>query len=286
MGIKPKTGFPIFTKGGVIMFKKLILVFATFQVNALELNLGDLEIPAVCEAIPGLTMPVDLSPACLAAQMAASAQPYLLPAANQLCQILEGTTAAVGVIQIQVNTAIEICQEAMLDLEKQMMFGASPQIATFMNNLYEHKKRLSGINSYQDLINLARSNDQLVAGLEQDDWDPIIDKSKDESVAAADRKLFEALTDTQYLVKKNLQEGGLSQQAAKVKTMLETTGSQVKLKEAQDMNVRMTAELVYQQHVFQQMLAQYLALQSAESLLESKHQDSRYKFFKGGDDEN
>lgn len=268
------------------MFKKIIFVLFAFDAVALELDLGDLEVPAVCEAIPALTTPVDLSPACLAAQIAAEAYPPLLPAANQLCQILEGTTATVGVIQIQVNTAIEKCQQAMLDLEKQMMIGASPEIANFLNTLNEQRERLAGIKSFQDLIDFATRNDQLVAGLEQTDWEEIITRSNDETVSYSDVKAFEAFVGANYLAKTNLQDGLLSQQAQKVKTMLETTGSHVKVKESQDMNVRMTAELVYQQHVFQQMLAQYLELQATRTQQDLANDDFKYRFFKGGSNEN
>lgn len=270
------------------MFKKISLVALTFfsiQAKSLELDLGDLEVPAVCEAIPGLTTPIDLSPACLAAQIAAQSQPYLLPAANQLCQILEGTTAAVGVIQIEVNTAIEKCQEAMLDLEKQMMFGASPQIAQFMNTLNDHYDRLSGIQSYQDLIDLARANDQLIAGVEADEWTEVVEKANDQSVSAADKAFFDTYRDAKYIAKQNLQEGGLSRQASKVKTMLETSGSHVKVKESQDMNVRLTAELVYQQHVFQQMLSQYLQMQSVRAQKTLAQESANYRFFKGDENE-
>lgn len=266
------------------MLKKLSFIFlgaVTFQAHSLELDLGGLEVPAVCDAIPGLTSPIDLSPACLAAQTAAQAQPYLLPAANQLCQILEGTTATIGVIQIEVNTAIEKCQEAMLDLEQKMMFGASPQIAQFMNSMYDHYDRLSGIQSYQDLIDLARANNQLVAGLEGDEWDKVVNKSNDESKTYANKSYFDTYRDVNYMAKENLQNGGLSRQSSKVKTMLETAGTHQKVKESQDMNVRMTAELVYQQHVFQQMLAQYLQLQSARAQIDLADESANYRFFKG-----
>lgn len=261
------------------MFKRIFMLcaFVNVATAGVDVGLTDLDVPAVCNSIEDITSPVDLSPACLAAQIAAQSYPVLLPAANQLCQILEGTTAAIGKVQIQINTVAEQCQNAMLELEEEMMVSMNPQITELYNSYEDHKKLLADILKYEDL--LRNGELQILLGVEIEEWEELLERTGNDTQTYADKQLYNSVNQSNYLLDKNLTEGGFARQQQKVKTMLQTAGSHISLKESQDMNVRMTAELVYQQQAFQQLLTQYLALKAGEEQQKLADVQARYDFF-------
>lgn len=261
--------------------KSIFLMSMSFHVLALDVDLGvDIEIPPICENIPQFAQPIDLSPACLSAQLAAESFPPLLPAANQLCQILEGTTAIQGVIQIEVNTIHEQCQLAFSQIQRDLLEGEY-DYAQILNGIFEQRQRVADSTNTVELLENAISNEE-VGFIPFESWSEILEQGNKGDYSR--NKLLEETAKSKYLAKFNIDSGNSQGQIERVKTLIDMTGRDVAVKGSQDVNVRLMGELTYQQQVFQQLLNQYLALLAAQEE-ERLAGEAYWKQFLGDDDE-
>ncbi|WP_395378208.1 hypothetical protein [Marinicella sp. W31] len=265
-----------------MLYKKVIfLLIVTNPIFALDIDLGaDLEIPAICENIPEFALAVDLSPACLSAQLAAEAFPPLLPAANRLCQILEGTTAIQGVIQIEVNTIHEQCQLAFSQMQRDM-FEGDYDYSQILNDILDRRRRVANSTNDIELLENAISQEQ-VGFISHEDWKDILAHGNKGDYARL--SLVDEVAKTKFLSKFNLDNGNAQGQIERVKALIDMAGSDIEIKGSQDINSRLMGELSYQQQVFQQLLNQYIALLAAQEQERLAGQEFWTNFI-GGNDE-
>jgi len=244
----------------------------------LNIDLDDFEIPPICENIQEFVTPVDLSPACLAAQTAATSFPPLLPAANQLCQVLEGTTATLGVFQIEINIIYEKCQLELAKIENELTKGIS-EYSDYLNTPFIKKKRLLGATSNQELEDKAVIKG--VLDIDFEEWDEIHELSINDTSVFTKKRLIREVVKSNYVVDQFLVDGVANDLINMVVQMLHKSGSDVSIKASQDLHVRMTAELVYQQQAMQQIMNQYLALIAAEEQEKMASQKYFSEFIRG-----
>ncbi|WP_395377976.1 hypothetical protein [Marinicella sp. W31] len=261
---------------------KVVIMLFPIQLFAQDLFINDdVQIPSLCENLPVITNPVDLSGACLAAQLAAN-DPISKNFANELCQRLEGITAAVGVIQIEVNKAHDICKTAFGDLQNQMFSGINDyhlELSAYQDLL----KRLNNIRSLQDLLELLTDNDGYYLNEDIDDWQEVYaaEDEKHKSMEIVGMNYLEVASGADFLSQEMLEKGNAERQLAYIDSLQERAGEGVSLKESQDITVRMMAELAMQSNVSQQLLNQYLRLEAAESMKKLSQENYYHRLLTG-----
>ncbi|MFK5880136.1 MAG: hypothetical protein QM478_11665 [Flavobacteriaceae bacterium] len=238
----------------------LLLIFLTINVSAFDFNINDdIDIPNICENLPSKLNPVNLSAACLAAQTAAVAYPPLLPAANQLCQILEGVTAQTTYLQMAVNNAYEYCDTAMEDLNNKVKTGTNDYFLNFtdINSLLN---RLNGVTNNKELNQKALEEPGEFVGVTESEWlDEILEYEREPEKSLVNKNLLKKTAGAEYLALKNLNNDNselireLQKKISKTKT----------IKESQDLSMRIIAEIGFQQNVYNQLIGEYLQLESA-----------------------
>lgn len=249
--------------------KVFLLIFSLDVCIAIDLSINDdIEIPAICHHLPEATSPVDLSAACLSAQIAAETFPPLLPAANRLCLILEGTTAWVGVLQHRVNLAHEVCDSALAELENTVVSGITEYNALF-TDLPSLLDKLSGVSSADDLYDESVLSEYEILGLSVNEWTLILDDENDDSQNFVNHNFFQKIAGSKYL---GSQQFNARTQMSIVEDLQSRISETITLKESQDLQVRMAAELSYQKNVFMQLMAELLEIESANAMKETSQQ--------------
>lgn len=255
-------GCQYFSRGIEMKYKisLLVLIVISINVTAFDFNINDdIDIPNICENLPNQLNPVNLSAACLAAQTAAQTFPPLLPAANQLCQILEGITAEVTHLQMGVNNIYETCDSAMADVEIAVKTGVNDYFLDG-TNFQSLLTRLSNINDNQDLKRKALDQPGEYIGVSEGDWyDNILNNNREPEQTLVDKNFLEKTAGAEYLALSNLNNNNkdlirdLQKQISETKT----------IKESQDLSMRIIAEIGFQQNIYNQLLGDYLLLESA-----------------------
>ena len=243
----------------------LLMLIFSLESFSLDLNINsDIEIPDICRELPSATLPTDLSPICLSAQLAAQSFPPLLPSANQLCMVLEGITAEIGVFQIQINTIYDICDTALAEIETQMMMGVN-EYNLISTDTFSLLEKLSNVSNVEDLYfeSVQRNNGYL--GEDEDQWMEILENTQHPEIQYSSINYFQKVSGAEYLGKSTLENNN---QNLIVKTLQDEISETTTLKQSQDLAARMAGELAFQQNVFSQLIAEYLELESAQAMKE------------------
>jgi hypothetical protein len=236
----------------------LLLISINSQAFDFEIN-ADIEIPAVCEHLPEELTAVDLSAACLSAQLAAEAWPPLLPAANRLCMILEGMTAEVVHLQMAVNNIYEVCDTAMAELEDAVKRGTN-EFYLEETDIASLLKRLSSVTNDEELKQKALTEPGEFIGTSDDDWlDDILNNDREPEKSLVKKKLLEQVAGAEFLALENLDNDNREL----IRQLQEGISNTVTIKQSQDLSMRIVAEIGFQQNVFNQLLGKYLELESA-----------------------
>jgi hypothetical protein len=260
----------------------LQMAFLSSAMAQFDFDLGDdIEIPNICQHIEDFVTPVDLSASCLAAQVAAQGNPLLEPAANRLCQILEGATATLGVLQLEINTIYETCQLEINKIQRELTEGVTGH-ANLLNSEITKRLRLMDALSFDELEEKGMSTP--VAGISIDRWDELIDQTPDENVRQAKKQLLREVAKSNYVANRFLLEGLADGMINMVVDLLGMTGSDLSVKGSQDLQVRLNAELVYQQQAFQQIINQYLALVAVQEQKRMASERFNHQFLNGDDE--
>jgi hypothetical protein len=224
-----------------------------FEINA------DIEIPDICQNLPSELSAADLSGACLSAQIAAEAWPPLLPAANRLCMILEGITANTVHLQMAVNNVHEFCDTAMLEIENNVKKGIN-EFHLDETDFQSLLNRLSKVTNNQDLKQKSLTEAGEFIGESDDVWmDEILVNEREPVKEYVDKNLLEKTAGADYLALENLTNDNRDL-ISRLQEQISTTTT---IKQSQDLSMRIVAEIGFQQNVFNQLLGEYLQLESA-----------------------